>query len=115
MNRSEQKCTPGFGTAAAGPILRIFLLSRRGLRPEGIDEAAVRRGFLRALGGVRRFGDLPRAAQLYTAAMVRSLIAMAYGDALPAELPNLRYLGVGPQPSQIIKDVPATRDLLTLR
>ena len=30
------------------------------------------------------------------------------------QLPNLRYLGVGPEPSQIIKDVPATADLVKL-
>ncbi len=72
-------------------------------------------GWTEDISGVRRFADLPRTAQLYTAAMVRSVIAVAYGDALPAELPNLRYLGVGPQPAQIIKDVPATRDLLALR
>jgi adenylosuccinate synthase len=44
--------------------------------------------------------------------MVRSVVAVAYGDRPPAELPNLRYLGVGPQPSQLIKDVPATAELL---
>jgi adenylosuccinate synthase len=33
---------------------------------------------------------------------------------MPATLPNLRYLGVGPEPSQIIKDVPATAELLRL-
>jgi adenylosuccinate synthase len=71
-------------------------------------------GWTQDISGVRRFGDLPRAAQLYTAAMVHSLIKVAYGDNPPAALPNLRYLGVGPQPSQIIKDVPATADLLTL-
>jgi adenylosuccinate synthase len=65
--------------------------------------------------GVRHFADLPRNAQLYTAAMVRSLVQVAYGDKLPAVLPNLRYLGVGPQPSQIIKDVPPTADLIRLR
>jgi len=27
---------------------------------------------------------------------------------------NLRYLGVGPEPSQIIKDVPATPELVKL-
>ena len=48
------------------------------------------------------------------AAVVRG-VDVAYGDKLPAVLPNLRYLGVGPQPSQIIKDVPATMELLALR
>jgi adenylosuccinate synthase len=46
--------------------------------------------------------------------MVRSVVAVAYGDRLPGTLPNLRYLGVGPAPSQIIRDVPSTTALLAL-
>ncbi len=72
-------------------------------------------GWSEDICGVRRFADLPRNAQLYTAAMIRSLVQVAYPDKLPAQLPNLRYLGVGPLPSQIIKDVPATADLIALR
>jgi adenylosuccinate synthase len=53
--------------------------------------------------GVRRFGDLPRNAQRYVAAMVKSVLDVAYAT---AALPNLRYLGVGPQ---IIRDVPPRR------
>jgi adenylosuccinate synthase len=47
--------------------------------------------------------------------MMKSLLDVAYsGEPLPSaeKLPNLRYLGVGPEPSQIIKDVPATADLV---
>ena len=36
------------------------------------------------------------------------------GEAWPKDLPNLRYLGVGPGPSQIIKDVPPTSELVRL-
>lgn len=71
-------------------------------------------GWTEDISGVRRFADLPRNAQRYTAAMMRSILDVAYGAQLPAELPNLRYLGVGPDPAQIIKDVPATADLLRL-
>jgi len=84
---------------------------RKTLRPIYTKHA----GWTEDISHVRRFADLPRNAQLYTAAMMRSLIEVAYGDALPRELPNLRYLGVGPQPSQIIKDVPSTHELLALR
>lgn len=84
---------------------------RKTLRPVYEKHA----GWSEDISGVRRFGDLPRAAQLYTAAMVRTLIQVAYGERLPATLPNLRYLGVGPQPSQIIKDVPGTADLIALK
>jgi adenylosuccinate synthase len=72
-------------------------------------------GWTEDVSRVRKFADLPRNAQLYVAAMVRSLVDVAYGPgARPAHLPNLRYLGVGPEPSQIIKDVPATAELITL-
>jgi adenylosuccinate synthase len=72
-------------------------------------------GWREDISGVRRFAELPRNAQRYTAAMVRSLIDVAYPDRRPASLPNLRYLGVGPDPSQIIKDVPATAELVGMQ
>jgi adenylosuccinate synthase len=83
---------------------------RRTLKPVYTKHA----GWTEDLTGVRKFADLPKNAQLYTAAMVRSLIEVAYPEKLPAVLPNLRYLGVGPLPSQIIKDVPSTADLIRL-
>ncbi len=75
-------------------------------------------GWTEDICGIRKFADLPLNARLYTAAMVRTLIEVAYPDpavAGPAVLPNLRYLGVGPLPSQIIKDIPATAELIKLR
>ncbi|HEY4302115.1 MAG TPA: adenylosuccinate synthetase [Candidatus Didemnitutus sp.] len=83
---------------------------RRTLRPVYTTHP----GWTEDISRVRRFGDLPRAAQRYAAAMVRSVVAVAYGDRLPGTLPNLRYLGVGPAPSQIIRDVPSTTALLAL-
>ena len=72
-------------------------------------------GWAEDISGVRRFADLPRNAQRYVAAMMRAILAVAYaGEPMPATLPNLRYLGVGPEPSQIIKDVPATAELVRL-
>ena len=74
-------------------------------------------GWSEDISQVRRFADLPRNAQRYVAAMMRSVLEVAYhGEALPdaTHLPNLRYLGVGPQPSQIIKDVPTTAELVRL-
>ncbi|MGA3006903.1 MAG: adenylosuccinate synthetase [Opitutaceae bacterium] len=74
-------------------------------------------GWSEDLSQVRHFAALPRAAQRYVAAMVKSLLAVAYaGETWPPakKLPNLRYLGVGPQPAQIIKDVPPTADLIKL-
>ena len=73
-------------------------------------------GWAEDLSPIRSFGDLPRNAQLYVAAMVRSICAVAYeGEVLPPVLPNLRYLGVGPGESQIIKDVPTTTALLAMK
>ena len=49
--------------------------------------------------------------------MMKTTLDVAYeGAAWPApdKLPTLRYLGVGPEPSQIIKDVPATAELVKL-
>jgi len=71
-------------------------------------------GWSEDLAGVRRFGDLPRNAQRYVAAMVKSVLDVAYGDRWPKALPNLRYLGVGPLPAQIIRDVPATAELVRI-
>ena len=74
-------------------------------------------GWTEDVSQVRTFAALPKNAQRYVAAMVKSLLDVAFhGEPLPAanKLPNLRYLGVGPEPSQIIKDVPATADLIKL-
>ncbi len=74
-------------------------------------------GWAEDVSQLRHFADLPRAAQRYVAAMMKALLDVAYaGEAWPApeHLPNLRYLGVGPEPSQIIKDVPATAELVRL-
>ena len=74
-------------------------------------------GWSEDVSQVRRFADLPENAQRYVAAMMKSLLDVAFaGEPLPAneKLPNLRYLGVGPEPSQIIKDVPPTAELVKL-
>ena len=74
-------------------------------------------GWTEDISTVRHFAELPINAQRYVAAMMKSLLAVAFEHReLPAadKLPNLRYLGVGPQPSQIIKDVPPTAELVGL-
>jgi len=72
-------------------------------------------GWAEDISGVRNFSGLPKNAQRYVAALVRALLDVAYaGETRPAVLPNLRYLGVGPLPSQIIKDVPATPELIAI-
>ncbi len=86
---------------------------RKSLKPVYTKHA----GWTEDVSQVRHFGDLPKNAQRYVASMVKALLDVAYhGEPLPAatKLPNLRYLGVGPEPSQIIKDVPSTAELIKL-
>lgn len=72
-------------------------------------------GWSEEISQVRHFSALPRAAQHYVAWMLKALVDVAnHGDQRIDKLPNLRYIGVGPEPNQIIKDVPATPDLLKL-
>ncbi len=74
-------------------------------------------GWSEDVSSVRHFAQLPRNAQRYVGAMMKSLLNVAYhGEVwpVPEKLPNLRYLGVGAAPSQIIKDVPATSELVKL-
>jgi adenylosuccinate synthase len=84
---------------------------RKTLRPVYTRHA----GWPEDISHVRHFRDLPQNAQRYVGAMMRTIIESAYhGEPWPKQLPNLRYLGVGPEPSQIIKDVPPTLELVKL-
>ncbi|MFO8026402.1 MAG: adenylosuccinate synthetase [Opitutales bacterium] len=72
-------------------------------------------GWSEDLSGIRSFEDLPRNAKVYVAWLLKALIDVAnYGDKNKDRMPNLRYIGVGPEPNQIIKDVPTTKELLRL-
>ncbi|MEM0965308.1 MAG: adenylosuccinate synthetase [Verrucomicrobiota bacterium] len=64
---------------------------------------------------VRTFQDLPVNAQIYVAAMVYYTLSCAYGDEeWPKDLPNLRYIGVGPNPDEIIKEIPETTEVIKM-
>jgi adenylosuccinate synthase len=72
-------------------------------------------GWTEDISTVRHFAELPINARRYVAAMMKATLDVAYEGApwpTAEKLPNLRYLGVGPEPSQIIKDVPSTSDLV---
>jgi adenylosuccinate synthase len=72
-------------------------------------------GWAEDISNIRHFADLPANARRYVAGMVRGILDVAYsGEARPAVLPNLRYLGVGPGTSQVIKDLPPTAELVKL-
>ena len=70
-------------------------------------------GWSQDISQVRCFRDLPENARRYVVCALKSIIAVATRQGnLSQPLPNLRYIGVGPAPSQIIKDIPSTRDLI---
>ncbi len=66
------------------------------------------------ISGVRNFEDLPAEAKRYIAFCMKSIIDVASKNKSLKNLPNLRYIGVGPLQSQIIRDVPSTAELLKL-
>ena len=73
-------------------------------------------GWEEDLSRVRTFDNLPLNAKRYVATMLQAIIEVAFGEpsGWPTDLPNLRYLGVGPDPDQIISDLPKTRELIRL-
>jgi len=74
-------------------------------------------GWAEDISGVRTFDNLPLAAKRYIAGMVKHTLQVAFGEKpenWPTEIPQLRYIGVGPEPSQIIKDAPESRELVKL-
>ena len=81
---------------------------RRTLRPV----YATLPGWTEDISKVRSFAALPAAARRYVAFTVAEIVRLASrGGSLPS-LPNLRYVGIGPDPEQIISDIPATADLI---
>ena len=61
---------------------------------------------------VRSYAQLPPEARRYVAFTMAEIVRLASrGGSLPF-LPNLRYIGVGPDPDQIISDVPSTAELI---
>lgn len=91
---------------------------RRSLRPVYAELP----GWTEDIRGVRSFSQLPEAARRYIAFCFRALLDVAgrirletlADHAADHPLPNLRYIGVGPDPDQIIKDIPATPQLLSI-
>ena len=71
-------------------------------------------GWKTDISKVRSFAQLPREAQRYIAFTMSTIVSLASRERTLSQLPNLRYIGVGPDPEQIISDVPATADLVKL-
>ena len=59
------------------------------------------------ISSVRSYADLPQEARNYVAYLFEAIMRVATQDGVFAiNTPNLRYIGVGPNPQQIIKDIP---------
>ena len=72
-------------------------------------------GWHEDISSVRSFDDLPQNAKNYVAWMIKALVDVAnYGDTNKNRYPRLRYIGVGPDPKQIIKDAPNTKNLIKI-
>jgi len=72
-------------------------------------------GWTQDISNVRSFVELPLLAQQYVAFLVKAVLNVASREGKsPGPLPVVRYVGTGPGPSQIIKDVPDTLALLKL-
>lgn len=65
------------------------------------------------ISSIRNFEKLPIEAKRYIAFCVKSVLDVAERGGVKRDL-NLRYIGVGPMQSQIIRDIPSTENLLKL-
>jgi len=67
------------------------------------------------LSKIRSFNDFPVEAKNYVKRMISSIIESAYPQGFEhIELPKVRFLGVGPNPGQIISDIPPTKELIKI-
>lgn len=70
-------------------------------------------GWTEDLHGIKHFDDLPEQAKQYIAEMLCSIIQVAFPEGHEdVKLPVVRFIGVGPNPGEIISDLPSTKDLL---
>ena len=72
------------------------------------------KGWSQDISNVRSFNDLPEEAKRYVAFCVKSVVEIANKGKDLKIIPNLRYIGVGPLQSQIIRDIPPTLELIKL-
>jgi len=64
-------------------------------------------GWTDDLQKVSHYDELPEEAKIYFSRMVSSLVEVAYPEGwLNRKLPKIRFIGVGPDPGQIIRDIP---------
>jgi adenylosuccinate synthase len=71
-------------------------------------------GWQADISSIRSFAQLPPEARRYVAFTMAEIVRLAARGGALRSLPNLRYIGVGPDPDQIISDVPTTAELIKL-
>ncbi|MFP6887813.1 MAG: adenylosuccinate synthetase [Opitutales bacterium] len=70
-------------------------------------------GWSEDLTDAKSFADFPPNAKRYVAHMVSSVLDVAFPQGFEGrELPQVRYVGVGPEPGQVIRDAPPTLRLI---
>lgn len=84
--------------------------TRRSLQPV----YATLPGWKSDISQIRSFAKLPPEARRYVAFTMAEIVRLASRGGQLTTLPNLRYIGVGPDPDQIISDVPSTAELIKL-
>jgi adenylosuccinate synthase len=74
-------------------------------------------GWTEDIQKIKSFVNLPKEAKVYIAEMLGSLLDVAHPNGLTdlTKIPEIRFIGVGPDPGEIIADIPNTRQLLELR
>lgn len=74
-------------------------------------------GWSEDITAVGSFKELPEAAKEYVAALYYHTIDAAFSErdlVQESELPGVRFVGVGPDPGQLIRDIPSPRELIEL-
>ena len=62
---------------------------------------------------MKSYEHLPVEAKAYIAEMLASIIDVAYPDGwMDQKLPEIRFIGIGPDPGEIISDLPSAKELL---
>ena len=74
-------------------------------------------GWTEDIQKIKSFVKLPQEAKVYIAEMLGSLLDVAHPNGLTdlTKVPEIRFIGVGPDPGEIIADIPNTRQLFELR
>ena len=71
-------------------------------------------GWSQDISKVRVFDDLPEEAKRYVAVMYKSIVDIANRNSQMHRLPILRYIGVGPDQGQVVRDMPEPTALLKM-